>query len=56
MNITTKRLGALVLVGLALASLACSPKQDTAAGDAPSTAAAASATALIWSRRLTRPP
>lgn len=38
MNITTKRLGALVLVGLALASLACSPKEDTAAGDAPSTA------------------
>ena len=38
MNITTKRLGALVLVGLALASLACSPKEDTAAGGAPATA------------------
>ena len=38
MNITTKGCGSLALVGLALASLACSPKQDTAAGDAPSTA------------------
>lgn len=37
MNITTSRLGALVLVGLALVSLACSPNEDTAAGDAPST-------------------